>query len=61
MYGDKIDQPVTWTGGRSLSALAGTPVRLRFVMRDADLYAIEFGRVDAAKSAAGSTAVAGER
>lgn len=41
IIGDEIDRPVTWAGG-DLQKLAGQPVRLRFVMRDADLYAIQF-------------------
>lgn len=42
MCGDEVEQPVAWKGARNVSALAGTPIRLRFVMHDADLYAIEF-------------------
>lgn len=42
LYGDAIAQAVSWTGAPSLAALAGTPIRLRFVLRDADLYAFQF-------------------
>lgn len=42
IYGDSVDRPITWSGGDDLSSLAGKPVRLRFVMQDADLYALEF-------------------
>ena len=42
IFGDAIDRAVTWKGGADLSALAGRPVRLRFVMKDADLYALRF-------------------
>jgi HAMP domain-containing protein len=38
----EIDRKVTWKSGTDVSALAGKPVRLRFVMRDADLYSIKF-------------------
>jgi hypothetical protein len=31
-----------WKDNPDLGTLAGTPVRLRFVMRDADLYSIKF-------------------
>ena len=31
-----------WKDNPDLGALAGKPVRLRFVMRDADLYSIKF-------------------
>jgi hypothetical protein len=41
-FGDRIDQPVTWKQGGDLSEMAGQQVRLRFVMKDADLYAIRF-------------------
>lgn len=42
IYGDRIDQPVNWTGGVELKTLMGRPLRLRFVMQDADLYALQF-------------------
>lgn len=41
-YGDKIDQSVTWQGA-SVKALMGCPVRLRFLLKDADLYSFRFG------------------
>ncbi len=41
IVGDQIGQFVAWKGG-SLSPLAGQPVRLRFVLRDADLYSFQF-------------------
>ena len=40
--GDEIERPVLWKNGGDLSTLAGKSVRLRFVMWDADLYAIRF-------------------
>jgi len=42
IYGDEIERVVTWAGGSDVSALAGKPVRLRFVMKDADLYSLRF-------------------
>ena len=42
IYGDAIAEVVPWKAGSDLSALAGKPVRLRFVMKDADLYSIKF-------------------
>lgn len=42
LYGDTVARNATWKGDPDLSALAGKPVRLRFVMRDADLYSIKF-------------------
>jgi hypothetical protein len=41
-FGDDLARVVTWKDGKDLSALAGTPIRLRFVMNDADLYAFQF-------------------
>lgn len=42
IYGDSVDRPVVWKPGTSVSALAGRPVRLRFELRDADLFAWRF-------------------
>lgn len=39
---NQIDRVVTWQGKSDLSDLAGKPVRLRFIIRDADLYAFQF-------------------
>lgn len=41
IYGDNIGQSVSWKGG-DLDRRAEQPIRLRFVMMDADLYAISF-------------------
>jgi BNR repeat-like domain len=40
--GNEIERTVTWNSESELSTLAGKPVRLRFVMKDADLYSIRF-------------------
>ena len=45
IFGDAVERTVDWgrtPGSRPLACLAGTPVRLRFVMRDADLYSLKF-------------------
>ena len=42
IIGDRIERVVAWKGGSDVSGLAGQPVRLRFVMKDADLYSIRF-------------------
>ena len=42
IIGDEITRTVAWKNGEDLSSLAGRPVRLRFVMHDADLYALRF-------------------
>ncbi|MYH63174.1 MAG: hypothetical protein F4148_15925 [Caldilineaceae bacterium SB0675_bin_29] len=42
LLGDDIERVVRWSGGADISRLEGVPVRLRFVLRDADLYAFQF-------------------
>ena len=43
LMGNEIERAVTWRrGGGGLSSLAGKPLRLRFVMKDADLFAMRF-------------------
>lgn len=42
MFGDTIQRTVTWKQGGDLGALTGRPVRLRFELRDADLYSLKF-------------------
>ena len=42
VFQDQIDLPVRWNSGADLSSLVGTPVRLRFILEDADLYAFRF-------------------
>ena len=41
-FGNALDHLVMWKTGDSVTRLAGQPVRLRFVMQDADLYALQF-------------------
>jgi len=41
---NEIDRGVTWNGKSDLAPLSGKPVRLRFAIRDADLYAFQFHR-----------------
>ena len=42
LYGDTVARNALWKNNPDLDALSGKPVRLRFVMRDADLYSIKF-------------------
>jgi hypothetical protein len=42
IIGDEIERTVAWNGGTDVSRLIGQPVRLRFVMKDADLFALRF-------------------
>ena len=42
LLGDDLERTVRWAQGADLSKLSGEPVRLRFALRDADLYAFRF-------------------
>ncbi|HID75798.1 MAG TPA: hypothetical protein EYP56_07350 [Planctomycetaceae bacterium] len=41
-FGDSVQRVVTWKGGADVKELAGHTVRLRFVLKDADLFAFQF-------------------
>lgn len=42
IFGDSIERPVSWAKGVDVGSLAGKPVRLRYVLRDADVYSFRF-------------------
>lgn len=42
IIGDEIERVVAWRQGTDVSRLAGQPVRLRFVMKEADLFSLRF-------------------
>jgi len=42
LYENSVCVPVTWRTNDSVSALAGRPIKIRFVMRDCKLYAFQF-------------------
>ena len=42
IYGDSLERTVSWNASDDVSALAGNPVRLRVLLRDADLYSLRF-------------------
>jgi len=42
ILGDEIERAVTWKGSSDISSLQGRSIRLRFVMKDADLYSLYF-------------------
>lgn len=42
VFGDTIERIVTWENGRDLSLLQGKIIRLRFVLKDADLFSMRF-------------------
>jgi hypothetical protein len=41
---NEINRRVSWRGNADVGRLAGKPVRLKFFVRDADLYAFQFGK-----------------
>src|SRR5206468_3684922 len=46
IIGDEIAGVVSWKGGSDLAGLAGQTIRLRFVMKDADLFSLRFLRLN---------------
>ena len=42
IFGNDVERVVRWTGGKDLASLAGKVVRMRVVMKDADLYSFRF-------------------
>jgi hypothetical protein len=45
IFGDELERPVGWKNGADVGKLAGKPVRLRFVLKDADVFAFRFEEV----------------
>ncbi len=41
-FGDSLDRTITWNDRSDTSSLAGKPVRLRFLLRDAEVYSFQF-------------------
>ncbi|MEO6811518.1 MAG: hypothetical protein ABI353_20590 [Isosphaeraceae bacterium] len=42
LFGDSIDRAITWKQGEDLGSLAGKPIRIRFLLKDADVYSFQF-------------------
>jgi hypothetical protein len=42
IYGDEIDDVVSWNGGSDVSSLAGQTIKIKFILKDADLYSFKF-------------------
>jgi len=42
LYGDELARTVSWKNGTDLKSLADRPIRLRFVLKDADVYSMQF-------------------
>ena len=46
LYGDELDAPISWKSKRDVSGIAGKPVRLHFVMHDADIFSLRTAKSD---------------
>ena len=44
IYGDQVDQPISWKGKNELTQLAGKVIRLKITLSDADLYSFRFAK-----------------
>jgi hypothetical protein len=42
LIGDRVDHAVRWQNGADVARLSAQPVRLRFALKDADLYSLRF-------------------
>lgn len=42
VFGDELERTVSWKGGTDIGKLSGRPIRMRFVLRDADLFSLRF-------------------
>lgn len=42
IYGDELEREVSWRGSSDLSPFRGKTIRLKFELKDADLYALQF-------------------
>ena len=49
IYGDEIERLVTWQRGPDVSSMQGRPVRLLFILKDADLFSFRFADNDERK------------
>lgn len=44
LFGNSVAHTVNWNSDAKLADYVGKPVRLRFVLKDADLYAFRFDK-----------------
>ena len=42
IFGDELERVVEWKNGNDVSGLSGKPIRLKFTMKDADMYSFKF-------------------
>jgi hypothetical protein len=46
LYGDELDAAISWKSKQDISGVTGKPVRLHFVMQDADLFSLRAANTD---------------
>src|SRR4051812_33378438 len=46
LYGDELDATISWKSKQDVSSIAGQPIRLHFVMRDADIFSVRAAKSD---------------
>lgn len=44
IYGNELNRVVSWRGNSNLSRFEGKMIRLKFEMKDADLFALQFAQ-----------------
>ena len=44
IFGDELERTVSWENGSDLSQFAGKPIRIHFVLNDADIFAFQFSK-----------------
>ena len=44
LFGDELDATVKWKSAKNLAGLVGKPIRLRFALKDADLFSFKFSQ-----------------
>ena len=44
IFGDSLEQVVSWNETSDVSKLSGEPIRMRIILKDADLYSFRFRR-----------------
>jgi hypothetical protein len=42
LFGNHVEKEVKWVAGRDLAELAGESLRIRFTLKDADIFAFQF-------------------
>jgi len=57
LFGDELDAAISWKSKNDVSELARKPVRLRFVMQDADIFSFRTMKTDKKLQASAKKAI----